>query len=123
MIDINLTGVWHTAKAAVPHLIAAGGGALVLTFSAAGLKAYAGVGHDVVAKHGVVGPVRTLTLELAPRFIRVNSIHPTQVDTDTIHKRDDLAAVRAGRTEPDAGVVRADLAGDEHAADPLGRCP
>jgi SDR family mycofactocin-dependent oxidoreductase len=81
MIDVNLTGVWHTAKAAIPHLIAAGGGALVLTSSAAGLQAYPGVGHYVSAKHGVVGLMRTLALELAPHSIRVNSIHPTQVDT------------------------------------------
>ena len=85
MIDINLTGVWHTAKAAVPHMIAAGnGGSIVLTSSAAGLKAYPGVGHYVAAKHGVVGLMRTLAVELAPHMIRVNSIHPTQVDTDMI---------------------------------------
>jgi (+)-trans-carveol dehydrogenase len=85
MIDINLTGVWHTVKAAVPHMIEAGnGGSIVLTSSAAGLMAYPGVGHYVAAKHGVVGLMRTLALELAPHFIRVNSIHPTQVDTDMI---------------------------------------
>jgi (+)-trans-carveol dehydrogenase len=85
MIDINLTGVWHTVKAAVPHMIEAGnGGSIVLTSSAAGLMAYPGVGHYVAAKHAVVGLMRTLALELAPHFIRVNSIHPTQVDTDMI---------------------------------------
>jgi SDR family mycofactocin-dependent oxidoreductase len=85
MIDINLTGVWHTAKAAIPHLIAGGrGGSIVLTSSAAGLMAYPGVGHYVSAKHGVVGLMRTLALELAPQMIRVNSIHPTQVDTEMI---------------------------------------
>ena len=85
MIDTNLTGVWHTAKAAIPHLIAGGrGGSIVLTSSAAGLKAYANVAHYVSAKHGVVGLMRTLALELAPHMIRVNSLHPTQVDTDMI---------------------------------------
>jgi (+)-trans-carveol dehydrogenase/(-)-trans-carveol dehydrogenase len=85
MIGINLTGVWHTAKAAIPHLIAGGrGGSIVLTSSAAGLQAYVGVPHYVSAKHGVVGLMRTLALELAPHSIRVNSIHPTQVDTDMI---------------------------------------
>jgi (+)-trans-carveol dehydrogenase/(-)-trans-carveol dehydrogenase len=84
MIDVNLTGVWHTAKAAIPHLRAAGGGAMVLTSSAAGLQAYANIAHYVSAKHGVVGLMRTLALELAPDFIRVNSIHPTQVDTPMI---------------------------------------
>ena len=85
MIDVNLTGVWHTAKAAVPHLIEGGhGGSIVLTSSAAGLQAYANVAHYVSAKHGVVGLMRTLALELAPHSIRVNSIHPTQVDTPMI---------------------------------------
>ena len=85
MIDINLTGVWHTAKAAVPHLIAGGnGGSIILTSSAAGLQAYQNIAHYVSAKHGVVGLMRTLALELAPHSIRVNSIHPTQVDTPMI---------------------------------------
>jgi SDR family mycofactocin-dependent oxidoreductase len=85
MVDINLTGVWHTAKAAIPHLIAGGrGGAIILTSSAAGLVAYENIAHYVSAKHGVVGLMRTLALELAPHSIRVNSIHPTQVDTDMI---------------------------------------
>jgi SDR family mycofactocin-dependent oxidoreductase len=85
MIDINLTGVWHAAKAAIPHLIEGGnGGSIILTSSAAGLKAYENIAHYVSAKHGVVGLMRTLALELAPYMIRVNSIHPTQVDTDMI---------------------------------------
>jgi (+)-trans-carveol dehydrogenase len=85
MIDTNLTGVWHAAKAAIPQLIAGGrGGSIILTSSAAGLIAYPGAGHYVSAKHGVVGLMRTLALELAPHMIRVNSLHPTQVDTDMI---------------------------------------
>jgi (+)-trans-carveol dehydrogenase len=81
MIDINLTGVWHTCKAAIPHLVAAGGGSMILTSSAVGLKASANVGHYGAAKHAVVGLMRTLALELAPNMIRVNSVHPTAVDT------------------------------------------
>jgi (+)-trans-carveol dehydrogenase len=85
MVDINLTGVWHAAKAAIPHLIEGGnGGSIILTSSAAGLKAYENIAHYVSAKHGVVGLMRTLALELAPYMIRVNSVHPTQVDTDMI---------------------------------------
>jgi SDR family mycofactocin-dependent oxidoreductase len=85
MIDVNLTGVWHTAKAAIPTLIEGGrGGAIVLTSSVAGLMAVKNIAHYVSAKHGVVGLMRTLALELAPHSIRVNSIHPTQVDTPMI---------------------------------------
>ena len=81
-IDVNLTGVWLSAKAGIPHIIAGGrGGAIVLTSSVGGLKAYPNVGHYVAAKHGVVGIMRTLAMELAEHRIRVNSVHPTQVNT------------------------------------------
>jgi SDR family mycofactocin-dependent oxidoreductase len=81
-IDVNLTGVWLTAKAAIPHMIEAGnGGAIVLTSSVGGLKALPGVGNYVSAKHGVIGIMRTLAVELAPYSIRVNSVHPSQVNT------------------------------------------
>jgi SDR family mycofactocin-dependent oxidoreductase len=85
VIDINLTGVWHTAKAAIPHLIEQGtGGSIVLTSSTAGLKGFPGVSQYVASKHGVVGLMKTLALELAPHSIRVNSVHPTGVATDMI---------------------------------------
>jgi (+)-trans-carveol dehydrogenase len=85
MIDINLTGVWRTTKVAIPHLLAGGrGGSIILTSSVAGLKSYPNVAHYVAAKHGVVGLMRTLAVELAPHGIRVNTVNPTQVDTDMI---------------------------------------
>ncbi|MBF4993263.1 mycofactocin-coupled SDR family oxidoreductase [Arthrobacter gandavensis] len=86
MLDINLTGVWHTARAAIPHLKAGGnGGSMILTSSTAGLMAMENLAHYIAAKHGVVGLMRALALELAPHMIRVNSVHPTSVDTDMIH--------------------------------------
>jgi len=67
MIDINLTGMWHACKAAIPHLVDGGrGGSIVITSSDAGLKGYQNLAHYVSAKHGVVGLMRTLALELAP---------------------------------------------------------
>lgn len=85
MIDINLTGVWRTAKAAIPHLIRQGeGGSIILTSSLAGLQANAGIGHYVSAKHGVVGLMKTLAVELAEHNIRVNSVNPSQVDTPMV---------------------------------------
>jgi (+)-trans-carveol dehydrogenase len=84
MIDVNLTGVWHTVKAAIGHLRAGGGGSIILTSSTAGLEAIPNMGHYTAAKHGVVGLMRTLALELAPDMIRVNSVHPTAVNTDMI---------------------------------------
>jgi SDR family mycofactocin-dependent oxidoreductase len=85
IIDINLTGVWHTVRSTLPHIRAGGrGGSIVITSSTAGLIPYANSAPYVSSKHGVVGFMRTLALELAPEMIRVNTIHPTQVDTAMI---------------------------------------
>ena len=85
VLDINLTGVWHTTKAVIPHLIEQGtGGSIIITSSVAGLKGLANVAAYVASKHGVVGLMRTLALELAPHAIRVNTVHPTSVATDMI---------------------------------------
>ena len=85
MIDVNLSGVWKTVKAGVPHLLAGGkGGSIVLTSSVGGLKAYPQCGNYVAAKHGVVGLMRSFAVELGQHNIRVNSVHPTHVSTAMI---------------------------------------
>jgi SDR family mycofactocin-dependent oxidoreductase len=82
MIDVNLSGVWHTVKAGVPHIIAGErGGSIVLTGSVGSHKAMACTGHYVAAKHGVVGLMRAFAVELGQHRIRVNSVHPSQVNT------------------------------------------
>jgi (+)-trans-carveol dehydrogenase len=82
MIAVNLSGVWKTVKAGVPHILAGGrGGSIILTSSVGGLKAYPHTGHYVAAKHGVVGLMRTFAVELGAQNIRVNSVHPTNVNT------------------------------------------
>ena len=66
-IAVNLTGVWKTLKAAIPAMIDAGnGGSIVITSSTAGIKGMAGIAHYDSSKHGVVGLMRTLAIELAP---------------------------------------------------------
>ena len=81
-IDINLSGVFNTARVGVPHLIEGGrGGAIVLTSSVGGMKALPNMSHYVSAKHGVVGLMRSLAVELGQYNIRVNSVHPTNVNT------------------------------------------
>ncbi len=84
MIDVNLTGVWNTCRAALPHLLANGGGAIVITSSTAGIKGTPNTTHYTATKHGVVGIMRTLANEFAEQGIRVNTVHPTGVDTDMI---------------------------------------
>ncbi|MCX4831343.1 mycofactocin-coupled SDR family oxidoreductase [Streptomyces sp. NBC_01016] len=84
-IDINLTGVWLTTKVSIPHIIAGGrGGSIILTSSVGGLRGHAHIGHYVAAKHGVVGLMRTLAWELGEHNIRVNSVHPSQVNTPMV---------------------------------------
>jgi (+)-trans-carveol dehydrogenase len=81
-IDINLTGLWHTARVAIPHLIAGGqGGSIVLTSSVGGMRAMPNMSHYVSAKHGVIGLMRSLAVELGQHRIRVNSVLPTNVNT------------------------------------------
>lgn len=84
MLDVNLTGVWHTCKVTIPHLRAVGGGSIVITSSVAGLKGAGNIGHYSTAKHGLVGLMRSLAIEGAPHSIRVNTVHPTQVPTPMI---------------------------------------
>jgi SDR family mycofactocin-dependent oxidoreductase len=107
MLDINLTGVWHTCRAGAPHLIARGSGAMVLTNSIAGLRGLIGVAHYTAAKHGVVGLMRSLAHELAPYNVRVNCVHPTNVDTPLIQND---AVSSAFRPDLDRPPTRAEFA-------------
>jgi SDR family mycofactocin-dependent oxidoreductase len=82
MIDVNLSGVWKTVKAGVPHILAGErGGSIVLTGSVGAHKALPHTGHYIAAKHGVVGLMRAFAVELGQHRIRVNSVHPSQVNT------------------------------------------
>jgi SDR family mycofactocin-dependent oxidoreductase len=80
-IDVNLTGVWNTVVATLPHLVERGGGSIIVTSSTAGIKGYPFLTPYTAAKHGVVGIMKSLANELAQKNIRVNSVHPTGVDT------------------------------------------
>jgi NAD(P)-dependent dehydrogenase (short-subunit alcohol dehydrogenase family) len=85
-IDVNLTGVWKTIKATVPTLLKQNeGGVIILISSISGLTVELNVGHYAASKHGVNGLMRTLSGELAPFGIRVNSINPTNVNTAMIN--------------------------------------
>ncbi|MEU4312026.1 mycofactocin-coupled SDR family oxidoreductase [Nocardia sp. NPDC024068] len=85
MIDINLTGVWKSLKAAVPHLIEGGrGGSVVITSSLAAFHANENTAHYSASKAGLVMLMKVLAKELAPHNIRVNTVHPTTVATEMI---------------------------------------
>ncbi|GAA4550811.1 mycofactocin-coupled SDR family oxidoreductase [Pseudonocardia xishanensis] len=85
VIDVNLTGAFNTAAVTVPHILEGGrGGAVVFTSSGAGLAPVPNLAHYTASKHGIIGLMKTLALELAPTGIRVNAICPTNVDTPMI---------------------------------------
>ncbi|EME20914.1 mycofactocin-coupled SDR family oxidoreductase [Rhodococcus triatomae] len=86
VIDVNLTGVFHTAKAVVPAMIEAGrGGSIVVTSSIQAFRGSANIGHYNASKAGVMGLVRTLAGELGRHRIRVNTVNPSAVATPMLH--------------------------------------
>jgi SDR family mycofactocin-dependent oxidoreductase len=108
-LEINLTGVWHTIRAAAPALIDRGGGAIVATNSLAGLKGVRGSAAYASAKHGLVGLVRSAAHELGPHRIRVNGVHPTSVATPMVHNPAMSRALRPDLDDPsieDTAAVR-----------------
>jgi (+)-trans-carveol dehydrogenase len=121
MIDINLTGVFKTIRAALPHLTA--GSSIVITSSIAGFKGLANNTHYTAAKHGVMGIMRALANEVGPQGIRVNCVNPTNVDTrmlfnDAIYRlfrpdleapaREDVEEIMKGMHDLDRGWVELD---------------
>jgi SDR family mycofactocin-dependent oxidoreductase len=105
-IDINLTGLWNTARAAIPHLIAGGrGGSIVLTSSVGGMHAMPNMSHYVSAKHGVIGLMRSLAVELGQHHIRVNSVLPTNVNTPMFMNEGTFKMFRPDLENPTAADV------------------
>ncbi len=80
-VNVDLKGVWITCKVCIPQMLSRHSGKIICISSTAGLKGMANLAHYVAAKHGVLGLVKTLAIELAPYNINVNAICPTSVDT------------------------------------------
>lgn len=82
ILDVNLVGAWHAAKAVIPGMIERGSGSIVFISSTVGLKGAPHQAHYVASKHGIQGLVGSLANELGPHGIRVNSVNPGTVDTE-----------------------------------------
>ncbi|OBK30683.1 3-ketoacyl-ACP reductase [Mycobacterium asiaticum] len=108
MVDINLTGVWHTVKVALPHMTN-GGGSIILVSSMLGIRGGGYMAHYASAKHAVVGLMNSLANELAYQWIRVNSIHPGNILTPMIDNDQFRRTLRPDLDEPTmddiAGVI------------------
>jgi SDR family mycofactocin-dependent oxidoreductase len=88
-IDVNLTGAFNTVEIAIPSMVERGaGGSIVLISSTAGLRGILGPSRAalgyVASKHGLVGLMRSYANNLAAHSIRVNTVHPTGVETPMI---------------------------------------
>jgi len=100
-VDVCLKGVWITCKVCIPQMIARRVGKIICISSTAGVKGMANLTHYVAAKHGVIGLVKTLAIELAPYNINVNAVCPTSVDT-MMCRNQMLYDVFAGGPGPEA---------------------
>jgi SDR family mycofactocin-dependent oxidoreductase len=111
-IDINLTGVFLTIQVAGKAMVARKrGGSIILISSIMGLRSYGGVPAYTAAKHGVVGLMRTGAQEFARAGVRVNSIHPGNVNTDMINNQAIRHLFRPDLEAPTADDVAAGFQG------------
>ena len=81
MLDINLKGSWLVARRVIPVMIAQGSGVILNNSSVAGLRGMGRLSHYAASKWGLTGLTKSWAIELAPHGIRVNSLHPTGVNT------------------------------------------
>jgi len=106
-IDVNLTGHWLAAKAVAPHLMEQGSGTIVFTASVNGLEAGANYAHYTAAKHGVIGLMKTVAVELGPHGIRSHVVAPGFIDTqmnDYQGSYDMMAGAAPGEGTPEARI-------------------
>jgi SDR family mycofactocin-dependent oxidoreductase len=90
MLDINLKGAWLVARRVIPIMMQQRSGVIINNSSIAGLRGMGRLSHYSASKWGLTGLTKSWAIELAPYGIRVNSIHPTGVNTPM---NDGLAAL------------------------------
>ena len=127
MIAVNLTGVFHSVQAAVPDMLAAGWGRIVLISSSSAQSGARRMAHYVASKGGVIGLTKALAAELGPHGITVNTIPPGSIDTPMTRRAQDTGAlpstdaiakmipVRRTGTPDDVAATCAFLCSDEAA--------
>ena len=127
MIAVNLTGVFHSVQAAVPDMLAAGWGRIVLISSSSAQSGARRMAHYVASKGGVIGLTKALAAELGPHGITVNTVPPGSIDTPMTRRAQDTGAlpstdaiakmipVRRTGTPDDVAATCAFLCSDEAA--------
>ena len=81
MLDINLKGAWLVARRVIPVMLRQRSGVIINNSSIAGLRGMGRLSHYAASKWGLTGLTKSWAIELAPHGIRVNSLHPTGVNT------------------------------------------
>jgi SDR family mycofactocin-dependent oxidoreductase len=107
-IDVNLTGVYRTVRAVLPHMLERRSGSIVLTASVNGVEPSQLASHYAASKHGVLGLMKSIALEAGPYGVRCNAINPGVIDTGMIQWQGayDLVVGRPGEGTPQ-DMVRA----------------
>jgi NAD(P)-dependent dehydrogenase (short-subunit alcohol dehydrogenase family) len=108
-IDVNLTGAFLTVSAALADVTRAPGGRIIFIASTAGLKGYPYVAAYVAAKHGVIGLMKAMSVELAAKSVTVNAVCPGYTDTPLVDAAAAKISAKTGRSADDS---RAALAKD-----------
>lgn len=102
MLDVNLTGTFLTARAALGGMLKRNQGRMVFVASTAGVKGYAYVGAYCASKHGVVGLARSLAVEVAAQGITVNTVCPGYVETPMLETTIANIVEKTGRSAEEA---------------------
>jgi SDR family mycofactocin-dependent oxidoreductase len=100
MIDVDLTGVFTTFRAVLPHMVERGSGRLVATSSVVATTGARDSGHYAAAKAGVVALVRSLAFEVAEHGITVHAVLPAGVNTPMIHNPATYRLIRPDLDDP-----------------------
>jgi NAD(P)-dependent dehydrogenase (short-subunit alcohol dehydrogenase family) len=95
VLATNLTGVWLCMKHEIPQMLKQGGGAIVNTASAAGLRAVEGFSAYCASKHGVIGLTRVASREYAKEKVRINAVCPGPIETPMLQRIMDVSKVTA----------------------------
>jgi NAD(P)-dependent dehydrogenase (short-subunit alcohol dehydrogenase family) len=96
-LAVHVLGAFHILKHTIPHI--SDGGSIIITSSVVGLMGFRGLSGYIAAKHGQVGLMRAAAKELAPRRIRVNTMHPGPTSTDF---QDDIEMRATGQPRDEA---------------------